>query len=93
MEPLTQRQIYNREYYRKNAKKICQQKRDGYSAKTPKKKSKPPKRDPLTVKKAKPEVINPPKRVSREELVKAKARQRIEDIQLARELGISVEDL
>ncbi|MGV3000746.1 hypothetical protein [Vibrio sp. E150_018] len=84
MEQLTPRQIYNREYYRKNAKKICQQKRDGYSIQKPPKKSKPPKRNPLTVKKVKPEVINPPKRVSPQELAKAKARKRIEDIELAR---------
>lgn len=89
MEQLTPKQIYNREYYRKNAKKICDQKRAEYSPK----KKKNAVRDPRPVKKIKHEIINPPKRVSPEELAKAEARQRIEDIKQARKLGISLADL
>lgn len=89
MEQLTPRQIYNREYYRNNRKKICEKKRNGYSPKQKKQTA----TKPRPAKQIKTEVITPPKRVSPEELAKAKARQRIEDIKLARELGISVEEL
>ena len=88
MEQLTPRQIYNREYYRNNRKKICEKaKRILTQAKETNCYQTPPRQTDKT------EVITPPKRVSPEELAKAKARQRIEDIKLARELGISVEEL
>lgn len=91
MEQLTEKQIYAREYYRKNAKKICQQKRNDYTSKKPK--SKKTTRSPLIVKKVKQEIINPPKHATAADIARANTRKRIEDIELVRELGINLEDL
>ena len=88
MEQLTEKQIYAREYYKKNKAKICEQKRNDYTSKKPKSKKTP--RSPIAVKK---EIINPPKHATAENLARARTRHRIEDIALARELGINLEDL
>lgn len=91
MAQLTEKQIYAREYYKKNKAKICEQKRNDYTLKKPK--SKKTTRSPLVVKKVKQEIINPPKHATAADIARANTRKRIEDIALARELGISVEDL
>lgn len=92
MPELTEKQIYAREYYRKNREKIKQSKRDGYS----KKKSPPPRKvsfNTSPIQKKPTAEVSSPRKASAEEAQKAQVRSRIEDIELARELGINLEDL
>ncbi|WP_163372895.1 hypothetical protein [Endozoicomonas acroporae] len=96
MEQLTQKQKDNRAYYAKHAEKIKAKKRAEYtpkakSPKPPKVKSLKPEKqkyrgEAITIKSAKPAQ----KRAgpTAEEIARVQARRRIEDLMLARELGI-----
>lgn len=97
MEPLTKKQIQNRAYYAKNAEKIIAKKREQYfsrkTAKSPKaRKTKP---EPVTIKPGWQESPAKSKtsKITTEESAKLKARRRIEDILMARELGLDDADL
>lgn len=98
MEALTKKQIANRAYYAKNAERITAKKRAQYTtSKTAKPaKARKTKPEPVTIKPGWQE-SEPPKsrstRISAEESAKLKARRRIEDIHLARELGLDSFDL
>lgn len=93
MEALTKKQIQNRAYYAKNAEKIIAKKREQYfCSKTAKPaKARKTKPEPVTVKPGWQESAPPKSRTSKitaEESANLTARRRIEDILLARELGI-----
>ncbi|EKO3439500.1 hypothetical protein NTE19_003392 [Vibrio fluvialis] len=103
MEELTEKQRYQREYYARNKARICATKRDQYVAKLPRKprkelsvpKSKEPKRRPVPKLLAEMPAIPaaatcPVKQVDK---LPRKARHSIEDLRLARELGIDISDL
>lgn len=98
---LTDKQKYQREYYKANKDKICDQKRAQYQPKTTRA-EKPAKtvRDNTPKKKTRvttPHAVTAPaKATSPVKLVDKmpqKARNKIDDILLARELGISVDEL
>ncbi len=98
MEVLTKKQIQNRAYYAKNAEKIIAKKREQYfsrkTAKSPKaRKTKP---EPVTIKpgwQVSPPAKSKTSKIATEESAKLKARRRIEDILMARELGLEDADL
>ncbi|WP_067517912.1 hypothetical protein [Endozoicomonas ascidiicola] len=94
MDTLTAKQIANRAYYARNAETIKARKREQSTSKAIK---------PAKVRKAKPEPITikpdwqttktKKSKVNTEYTAQLEARRRIEDIQMARELGITVAEL
>ncbi len=96
---LTAKQCYQRDYYAKNKARICERKRDIYAA------DKPRKPKAATVKAKRPQkkktaggvIPTPPCKATAPvrlvDKMPRKARHSIEDIQLAKSLGISVEEL
>lgn len=90
---LTEKQQYQRQYYQKNRETICAKKRKQYTRKTqlsslPEQKRKTRATSPNIA--APAPATCPVKLVNK---MPEKTRHRIEDIQLARELGISVDEL
>ncbi|ELU8564536.1 hypothetical protein SD467_004573 [Vibrio parahaemolyticus] len=86
MSELTQKQQYQREYYQKNKDKICETKRSQYKPKTQRKTRKIPPRNIAAPARA----TSPVKAVNK---MPKKTRHKIEDILLARELGVSIDEL
>ena len=98
MEVLTKKQIQNRAYYAKNAEKIIAKKREQYvsnkTAKSPKARKAKPR--PVTIKpdwQASPPANSKTGKITVEEAARLNARRRIEDILMARELGLDDADL
>ncbi len=98
MEQLTKKQIQNRVYYAKNAEKIIDKSREQYvsskTAKSPKVRKAKPK--PVTIKpdwQALPPAKSKASKITSEEAARLNARRRIEDILMARELGLDDADL
>lgn len=104
MEQLTEKQRYQREYYAKNKARICAAKREQYNPKEPRKATRQAK---ATKKAAGPKQRSVPKPLAEMPAIPAaatcpvklvdklprKARHNIEDLRLARELGIDISDL
>ncbi len=105
---LTKQQEYQQRYYRENKEKICAQKRDKYQPKTTRKprsdkgvkrpETVRPKTKEVTAKKPQGNngLFSPIKATQPKVLVDklpVKARHKIEAMKLAREYGLSVEDL
>ncbi|EGX7686696.1 TPA: hypothetical protein ACVO3A_000147 [Vibrio diabolicus] len=86
MRELTQKQQYQREYYQKNKDKICAKKRSQYK---PKAKCKTRRTSPKNIT-APARATSPIKEVNK---MPKKTRHKIEDILLARELGVSIDKL
>lgn len=98
-EELTEKQRYQREYYAKNRDKICQSKRSDYAKKRGTKRA-AAKSNPATGGKRKPAgavIPTPPAKatspVKPVRQIPKKKRHLIEDMQLAKEMGITVEEL
>lgn len=93
-EQLTDKQKYQREYYANNKEQICAKKRSKYSSKINKENKNPPK--PRRKRKSKITPTSPSPATSpvvHVDKLTVTTRHTIEDLQLAREYGISVEDL
>lgn len=93
MEALTKKQIQNRAYYAKNAAKITAKKREQYATSKTAKPAKVRKTipEPVTIKPGRKGSESPKIRstkITDGESAKLEARRRIEDILMARELGI-----
>ncbi|MFW1432452.1 hypothetical protein ACEV94_16135 [Vibrio parahaemolyticus] len=86
MRELTQKQQYQREYYQKNKDKICAKKLSQYK---PKAKCKARRASPQNIT-APARATSPVKEVNK---MAKKTRHKIEDILLARELGVSIDEL
>lgn len=94
---LTEKQKYQRDYYRKNKEKICAQKREDYepkaALKTPAKAQRKTRKTSQTspANMAKPaKATSPVKEVNK---MPRKTRHKIEDLLLAQELGCSIDEL
>ncbi|MGF1764825.1 hypothetical protein [Aliivibrio kagoshimensis] len=93
MSELTEKQRYQREYYQKNKTKLCAQKRNQYQGKTQSGTKTKAKRK---TRKTSPKITAPARATSpvvKVRKIAVKTRSRIEDIHLARELGVSVQEL
>jgi len=98
METLTAKQIANRAYYAKNAEKITAKKRSQYTTRKTAKpaKARKTKPEPVTIKpdwQATAPAKSKASKITAEESSRLKARRRIEDILMARELGLDDFDL
>ena len=94
MAELTAKQRYQREWYQANKLRICQQKRDEYQPKQRQPRAKTVAAVAITVNHS--VVREPVRRVVRKNITTPTARtarHKIEDILLAKELGINVGDL
>lgn len=97
-EQLTDKQKYQREYYANNKEQICAKKRSKYSEKNSSKINKENKKPPKPRRKRKSKITptSPSPATSpvvHVDKLTVTTRHTIEDLQLAREYGISVEDL
>lgn len=93
MSELTEKQRYQREYYQRNKAKLCAQKRIQYQGKV-QSGTKP--RAKQKTRKTSPKITAPARATSPVVQVRKltiKARNKIDDILLARELGVSVQEL
>lgn len=92
MEQLTEKQKANRAYYAKNADKIKAKKKADYSEKTGSVRTAPAKKStkgaPITITSSKPKKAPKKLTASAEDISRMEARRRIEDIMIARELGL-----
>ncbi|MDC0611915.1 hypothetical protein OAP63_14380 [Vibrio sp.] len=94
---LSEKQKYQREYYRKNKEEICAKKRDQYTPKTERKKRVAKVKPTRKTRSTTPRTVSAPGRatqpVKKVDKIQQKTRNKIEDLLLAQELGISVEEL
>ncbi len=91
MEKLTDKQIANRAYHAKNAEKIRAKKREQYAKRRA---AKPVKPKLISKSKTTPDIKKTVVKVKcqPEDLARMRARRRIEDFKLAKELGCDVDD-
>lgn len=97
MSQLTPKQQYQREYYRQNKESICAKKRSQYKPKTKRNTSKATPKTQRKTRKTTPKDITGPAKatqpVKKVDKMPKKTRHKIEDILLAKELELSVDEL